>query len=282
MGLKARVCLRLNPEVAASTHTHTATARRTDKFGLLPEALPEARALVARYPMLDWRGFSCHIGSQIEGMDELAKSYRVMVDLFERERLTQPQFDRLDLGGGFGVSYQGALQAYAQPDAFAACIQARTAHLQRQGITIQLEPGRFVVASAGVLVATVLYVKHSGGQRFVVLDAAMNNLIRPALYNAYHPIAPAIPLDGDMLPAQVVGPICESADVFGTGYMLPAHLASGHRLAIGFAGAYGMSMSSMYNARPHLAEVLYEGTKHRLIRRAFTAEELDALTVVIE
>ena len=280
LGIKATVCLRLNPEIVANTHSHTVTARRTDKFGLLPEELPAARTLIANQPALDWRGFSCHIGSQIHGMDELADSYRVMVELFEQERRDQPQFDRLDLGGGFGVSYHSHPENYARPDDFAATIATITGALQASGVTIQLEPGRFIAAAAGTLVTSVLYVKDSGGQRFVVVDAAMNNLIRPALYSAYHPIGMAILQSGDTEPAAVVGPVCESADLFGRDYLLPTNLSGGERLAIGFAGAYGATMSSMYNARPRLAEVLYDGDDHRLIRRALTTEELDRLTLV--
>ena len=277
MQTRVKVCLRINPDIAANTHTHTATARRSDKFGLLIEDLPAARALIAQSPSLDWRGYSCHIGSQIHGVAELAESYRYMVKLFTEERGTQPQLDRLDLGGGFGVSYSG--DNYAQPRDYAALIGDLTGDLQAHGVHIQVEPGRYLVAEAGTLVTQVQYVKNSGGTRFVIVDAAMNDLIRPALYGAYHPIALARDASPAMEPATVVGPVCESADCFLRDEPLPADLKAGDILAIGFAGAYGAAMGSFYNARPRLAEVLVEGDMHRVIRRAFTAAEFDAATL---
>ena len=277
MQKRAVICLRLNPEVAATTHSHITTARRTDKFGLLAEDLPEARAIVASHTELDWRGFSCHIGSQIHEVEELKNGYRVMADLFRAERQQQPQFDRLDLGGGFGVSYTG--DHYARPADYAAMIAEMTGDLQQAGVTIQLEPGRFLVAEAGQLITEVQYVKNSGGTRFVVVDAAMNNLIRPALYQAYHPVTLLRPSDAVPQPVTLVGPVCESSDCFGRDYMLPDDVKAGDMLSIGCAGAYGAVMSSQYNARPRLAEVMADGTQHRLIRRAFTAADYDAVTL---
>lgn len=282
LGVRARIGVRINPEIMANTHTHTAVARRTDKFGLLTEDLPAVRAAVAAYPELDWRGFSCHIGSQIHGVEELVESYKVMADLFRHERQTQPQFDRLDLGGGFGVSYKG--DAYARPADYARVIGYITKDLQESGVTVQLEPGRYIAAEAGTLVTQVLYVKDSGHEdartRFVIVDAAMNNLIRPALYDAYHPITLARSSTAAPMPCTIVGPICESADKFATARTMPADVQAGDIVKIGFAGAYGMAMSSQYNARDRLAEVMVDGDAHKLIRRAFTAQEYDALTLV--
>jgi diaminopimelate decarboxylase len=282
LGIRARIGLRINPEIVAKAHTHTTVARRTDKFGLLIEDMPAARAIIAAHPALDWRGLSCHIGSQIHGVDELVESYRVMVELFRTERRAQPQFDRLDLGGGFGVSYTG--DTYARPADYAGVIGDITGDLQASGVTIQLEPGRFLVAEAGALITQVLYVKDSGhgenGTRFIVVDAAMNNLIRPALYDAYHPITLARPSTAETVPCTIVGPVCESADRFARGRDLPADIVAGDILVIGCAGAYGNTMASQYNARDKLAEVLVDGDSHKTIRRAMTATEYDALTVV--
>lgn len=278
MGLRVPVCLRLNPEIMARAHHYTTTARREDKFGILVEDLPKARRIIARLPALDWRGFSCHIGSQIQGVDALAASYRALLELFAEEARTQPAFDRLDLGGGFGVSYRG--DAYARPVDYAALLRPLIAELLPAGATVQLEPGRFIVAEAGRLVTQVLHVKYSGDVRFLVVDAAMNNLIRPALYGAYHPISSLRRSEAPLTPATVVGPVCESADVFSVDHLLPADLEAGDLLSIGCSGAYGHTMSSQYNARPRLAEVLADGDTHRLIRRAFSAEEYDALTLV--
>lgn len=288
LGVRAPVGVRINPEITASTHSHTIVARRTDKFGLLVEDLPAVRKLVAVHSMLDWRGFSCHIGSQIHGVSELAAAYRLMAALFREERKTQPQFDRLDLGGGFGVSYSG--DHYARPTDYAALVTEVTGDLQKDGVTIQLEPGRFIVAEAGALVTTVLRVKDSGGApatdatpaagtRFVVVDAAMNDLIRPTLYDAYHPIALTRESSAHYVPCTIVGPVCESADMFARGRELPDDVAAGDVLTIGFAGAYGATMSSMYNARSRLAEIMVDGDRATLIRRSISAADLDRLTL---
>lgn len=277
LNMRAPICLRINPEIIAKAHSHTTTARRTDKFGLLVEDLPQAREIIAAHPALDWRGFSCHIGSQIHGVEELADSYRFMAELFAAEKKTQPQFDRLDLGGGFGVSYSG--DSYAQPADYARMILDVTGALQQDGVTIQLEPGRYLAAEAGTLVTSVVNVKLSGGTRFIVLDAGMNDLMRPALYDAYHPITLARASDAPQSPAIIVGPVCESADCFARDRLLPDDLAAGDIVTIGFAGAYGATMGSQYNARPRLAEIMIDGDTHRVVRRAFTAEEFDQLTL---
>ncbi len=277
MNVTATICLRINPEITAKAHTHTVTARREDKFGLLIEELDAARAIIDTSPSLNWVGFSCHIGSQIEGTEALEESYRVMADLFRKERAARPAFDRLDLGGGFGVSYKGG--SYARPDAYAKVIGDITKDLQDAGVKIQLEPGRFVVAESGTLVTKVLYVKHSGGTRFVIVDAAMNNLIRPALYGAYHPVSLARKSDAALKPATIVGPVCESADVFGRDRDLPDDIAAGDILHIGYAGAYGAVMSCQYNARSLLQEVLVDGDTERTIRKPLTAQQMDELTL---
>lgn len=278
MGVRIPVCLRINPEIAAQAHNYTTTARRTDKFGMLIEDIEEAAIIIAEHPELDWRGFSCHIGSQIQGTEALVDSYRVMADLFLTWKEKQPQFDRLDLGGGFGVSYTGG--SYARPADYAVLIEETVSDVLKSGARIQLEPGRFIAAEAGTLVTEVRFVKDSGGTRFVMVDAAMNNLLRPSLYGAYHPIAAATVSEAPNVPCTVVGPVCESADQFGTERLLPEDVKPGDRLHIGFAGAYGYSMSSLYNARDLLAEYLKDGSDTRLIRRAFPAEELDRLTLI--
>ncbi len=274
IGRVATIGVRINPEVSASTHTNIATGRRSDKFGILAEDLPEVKRIIASRPELKWVGLSCHIGSQVHDVEELRRGYEVMADLFRQ----QEGLDRLDLGGGFGVSYKG--DAYSRPRDFAPVVHEVTKDLQARGVRIQLEPGRFVAAEAGTLVTKVLYVKDSGGYRFVVVDAAMNDLIRPALYQAYHPIKLARPSQAQEAPCVIVGPICESSDIFARDRMLPGDIARGDIIEIGCAGAYGFAMSSQYNARPRLAEVLIDGNTHRLVRKAFTAEDYDAATLV--
>ena len=278
MGKTVPICLRINPEIAATTHSHLATGRRTDKFGILVEDIPDASGIIAANPQLDWRGFSCHIGTQVHDIAELTDGYTFMVKLFETWRATNPQFDRLDLGGGFGVSYTG--ETYAKPAAYAQLIGELCSGLMQSGVTVQLEPGRFIAAESGNLVTKILYVKDSGGLRFVVVDAAMNNLIRPALYGAYHPVSLARKSDAPAQNCTIVGPVCESGDVFGTERPLPADVKAGDLLHIGFAGAYGAAMSSQYNARDRLAEYLKDGDELKPIRRAMSAEEFDRLTLV--
>lgn len=273
MGVTAPVGLRINPEVTAETHTNITTGRRTDKFGMLAEDLPEAKRIIASRPELKWLALSCHIGSQVQNVSDLKRGYEVMVDIFK----SQQGLDRLDLGGGFGVSYKG--DAYARPADFAPVIADVTKDLQMRGVRIQLEPGRYIAAEAGTVVTSVLFVKDSGGTRFVIVDAAMNDLIRPALYQAYHPIKLARASKAPMMPATIVGPVCESSDCFARDRDLPADIQRGDILEIGFAGAYGATMGSQYNARPRLAEVLIDGNEAKLIRRAFTAEEFDAATL---
>ena len=288
--VRAPIGIRLNPEVTATTHTHITTGRRTDKFGLLLEDLPKAKAIITKHPELNWIALSCHIGSQIRDVHELEASYRVMVDVFSRERMDNKGLVRLDLGGGFGVSYTG--EPYAAPSAYAAILGELTKDLQSDGVTIQLEPGRYVVAESGWLVTKVLYVKNSGETRFLVVDAGMNDLMRPSLYGAYHPIISLRP-DSDTSEhtlATIVGPVCESADVFAKDRMLPSDIQAGEYLAITHAGAYGMTMSGGYNARTRLAEVLVEETDNgenldgkptlRLIRKALSAEDYDKITLV--
>lgn len=276
LGKTATICLRVNPEVTASTHTNIATGRRSDKFGILVEDLPEAARIISSRPELKWVGLSAHIGSQIHDVEELRAGYQALVDIFKRQ--DNPQLDRLDLGGGFGVSYKG--DAYARPRDFAPVVAEITKDLQARGVRIQLEPGRFVAAESGTLVTKVMFVKKSGGYNFVMVDAGMNDLIRPALYQAYHPIKLARVSSAKDMPCVIAGPVCESSDIFARDRMLPEDIKRGDIIEIGYAGAYGFTMSSQYNARDRLAEVMVEGNTHRLIRRAFTAEEFDKATLV--
>ncbi|MBU6235697.1 MAG: diaminopimelate decarboxylase [Alphaproteobacteria bacterium] len=273
MGVVAPIGLRINPEVAANTHSNIATGRRTDKFGLLAEDLPEAKRIIAARPELKWIALSCHIGSQVHDVNDLRRGYAVMADIFR----AQEGLDRLDLGGGFGVSYRG--DAYSRPADFAPVVAELTKDLQARGVRIQLEPGRYIAAEAGTLVTSVIHVKDSGGMRFIVVDAAMNDLIRPALYEAYHPIRLGRSSKAATMPCTIVGPVCESSDCFARDRGLPADIVRGDVLEIGFAGAYGFTMSGQYNARPRLAEVLIDGNEAKLIRRAFTAEDFDAATL---
>lgn len=258
---RPRVALRINPALWADTHRHIATGHEGAKFGI---PLDEARALLAgadAYPHLRIAGLHVHIGSQLGRPDETATAARLLVELARAFDLRH-----LNLGGGFPVAYDG--QPAAPIEDFA---EALLPVLEGAGVDVAFEPGRFLVAEAGVLLAEVQYVKN-GGQT-VVLDAGMTDLLRPALYGARHPIWPLKRAGDPLRSVQVVGPICESADVLHPAAMLPP-LQSGDRLAIGMAGAYGMTMASNYNGRPRPAEVLVTGESWRVIRRRESFEDL--------
>ncbi len=257
---KARVALRLNPALRANTHRHIATGHEGAKFGI---ALAEARQVLAArhsYPNLNIRGLHVHIGSQLGRPDESAEAARIAVALAHEFSLTH-----INLGGGFPVAYDGD-RAVPLKDFAEALIPV----LAGQGVEVAFEPGRYLVGEAGILLAEVQYLKQNG--RTVVLDAGMNDLLRPALYDARHPIY-AAQGEGVTGPVQIVGPICESADVVHPAAVLPP-LQSGSLVAIGVAGAYGMTMTSNYNGRPRPAEVMVDGDRWYVIRGRETFEDL--------
>ncbi len=265
-GIRARVALRVNPALQAATHRHIATGHEGAKFGIPVE---EARALLEarrRYPHLKIDGLHLHIGSQLGRPDESAAAARLALAMAHEFGLSH-----INLGGGFPVAYDG--QTVVAVEVFA---EALIPVLAGQGVEVAFEPGRFLMAEAGVLLAEVQYVKRGGAT--LVLDAGMTDLIRPALYEARHPIWPLRGGRGSVSAVQVVGPICESSDVLHPEAALPP-LAAGERVAIGVAGAYGMTMASTYNGRPRAAEALVEGDTWRIIRARETYEALVCLEV---
>ena len=259
---RAPVALRINPDVAADTHHKISTGRRHDKFGIASERAHEAFGLAARLAGIEVVGLHLHIGSQILDLAPFEDAYARGVDLIRGLRDAGIAIRRLDLGGGFGVPYRG--EARLDLDRYAALVRRLT-----RGLDLELvfEPGRFLVAEAGVLVARVLYVKEGASRRCVVLDAGMNNLIRPALYDAWHEILPLHEPEepGTTEAVDVVGPICESGDMFARARDLPP-LQAGDMVAFMEAGAYGAVMASDYNARPWAAEVLVDGRRHAVVR----------------
>jgi diaminopimelate decarboxylase len=261
-GVTAPVAFRVNPDVAAGTHEKISTGRKGDKFGIPLEAVAEAYGLARRLAGIMPVGLHIHIGSQITDTAPFAAAYRKAVDLFKGLRADGYPLRTLDFGGGFGVRYQD--ERPIEPEAIAAVVRDLVRDLDCQLI---FEPGRFLVAEAGALVAGVIYVKEAGERRFAVLDAGMNVLVRPAMYGARHAILPVQEAADDrhLLPTDVVGPICESSDVFGRDYLLPP-LRRGERVAILGAGAYGSVMASDYNSRPSPAEVLVDGDRWAVIR----------------
>jgi diaminopimelate decarboxylase len=268
-GRRARVALRLNPGVAPEAHRHIQTGGARNKFGLpLPEALALVGRIAAEYTAIDLRGVHIHIGSQVPNPAatlaalEVALEFAAQVD----------GIDTLDLGGGFPVAYRDD-DHFASIEAFAAPIVERLLPLADH-LRFHLEPGRYLVAEAGALLATVQSVKDVAGRRTLVVDAGMQTLLRPALYDAYHRVMPLAQMSAaETVTTDVVGPICESADVLARERALPA-LQPGDRLALLDAGAYGFSMASQYNSQPRPAEVIVDAGQARLARRRESYEDL--------
>ena len=255
-----RVALRVNPGIATPGHHYVATGHEDAKFGIGPSEALEAWAARARWPHLRLDGLHLHVGSQIVDAAPLERAVESALELVAAAAARGVALGLVNLGGGFGVDYTGAGVDFPV-EAHAARIASRVAHLSLDWV---FEPGRWLVAPAGVLVAEVLWVKHRDGRRFVVLGAGMNDLLRPALYRARHRIVPIVPRPGLSAPATIVGPVCESADVFDAEGMLPP-IERGDRVAILDAGAYAASMASNYNGRGRLAEiVIHEGEVRRV------------------
>lgn len=283
MGLTASVALRLNPDVVASTHEKISTGRRHDKFGIGIDRLGEVFERLATCRHVACVGLHCHIGSQIAAVDDFSDAYARMVDTVRVFADAGFPIRRLNLGGGFGVTYQNEAQLDLQRFG-----QMVARHVSGTGVRVAFEPGRFLVAAAGCLLTRVIVVKTgSEGRRFLVLDAGMNNLLRPAMYGAVHPIRPVEEAQDAMSqPINVVGPICESSDVFARDYPLPP-IVAGALVAIGEAGAYGATMASNYNSRPRPAEVLVDGERVTVLRprretASLLAEELAEAAVPAE
>ncbi|MFQ5958267.1 MAG: diaminopimelate decarboxylase [Alphaproteobacteria bacterium] len=272
-GARAPVALRINPDVDARTHAKITTGVRGNKFGIDHDRARDAAARAAGLAGVDLVGLAVHIGSQLTELAPFEAAFTRVAELARTLRADGHTIDRLDLGGGLGIRYHD--ETAALPDAYAEMVKRTTAGL---GCQLYFEPGRVIVGNAGVLVAQVLYVKDSGARRFVVVDAAMNDLPRPTLYDAYHEIEPvAAPAPGAVkAPVDVVGPVCESGDTFARDRALPP-LSPGDLLVFRTAGAYGAVMASTYNARPLAPEVLVRGAEFALVRRRPDFDEMTAL-----
>ena len=267
--LPARFCVRLNPDVKARTHPHVTTGRAENKFGMEEaQALAMARRAL-KSPWLRFQGLQCHIGSQIREIEPFRRATVVVARVLRRLAAEGIRFSLIDMGGGIAISQAGegelnlASLAGTFSRIFAAWPQTR----------LIIEPGRYLVADAGILLTRVLYRKKTSRRRFLVVDAAMNDLARPALYGAFHPIVPVRARPGPRQRVDVVGPVCESGDFLARQRLLPP-VEPGDILAVLKAGAYGFAMSSQYNSRPRAAEVLISGSKARLIRRRETIQDL--------
>ena len=270
----ARVALRVNPDVAADTHPYISTGLHKHKFGV---PIGSARALYAKASgarYLKVAGVSVHIGSQITDVAPFAEAVDRVADLVRELRADGHQVEYVDTGGGLGIAYQQPGSEFAEQ--IASYARAVTDPLRGLNVHLLLEPGRAIVGPAGVLVTSVLYRKQNDGKRFLVVDAAMNDLIRPALYGAYHEIVPVVQSKDVSVKKEivdVVGPVCESGDFFARDRELP-RVEEGDLLAILDAGAYGMVLASNYNTRPRPAEVLVSGRSVKVIRRREKVRDL--------
>src|SRR5262245_56306514 len=285
MGKVARVALRVNPDLPPKTHIKTDTSVKGVKFGLDIETVLEFAQRVVDFPHVKVVGLHMHLGSPILKTDPYKQGIEKGLLLVEKLRQQGHTIEYWNMGGGFGIHYrkQEALPA----DAFAEVI---VPGIKAAKCKLILEPGRFIVGNAGILVSRVIYTKDSGGKHFIIQDAAMNDLIRPTLYDSFHRIWPVSPREGYPTPPEdyeadipgtrrgdVVGPVCESGDFLAKDRRLPP-VKRGDLLATFSAGAYGMAMSSNYNSRPRAAEVLVDGKTHRLIRRRENYDDLIRLT----
>ncbi|MDP3744271.1 MAG: diaminopimelate decarboxylase [Methylotenera sp.] len=274
MGKVAPVSLRVNPNVDAKTHPYISTGLKNNKFGVAYEDALDIYLQAAAMPNIAVHGVDCHIGSQITELSPFLDAFdRVLalVDALEQHGI---HVQHIDAGGGIGICYNDET-----PPAFDAYATAMLAKLGERNIKLVFEPGRALVGNAGVLLTKVEYLKQTESKNFAIVDAAMNDLMRPALYDAYHDIKAVQPRDSDTINYEIVGPVCESGDFLGHDRMLA--LQEGDLLAIMSAGAYGMSMSSNYNTRPRAAEVMVDGDQTYLIREREKIADLFALEKIL-
>ncbi len=280
MNVVAPVALRLNPDIDAKTHSKTTTGKKGNKFGMDIERFQQLAAKVLHEPRLKLTGIHMHLGSPILTTDPYEAAGKKAVEVVRGLRAAGHAIDWINLGGGFGISYR---QNEGLPAA--AYAEVIVPAVKEAGCRLALEPGRFICGNAGILVGRVVYTKHEGGKTFIIQDAAMNDLVRPAMYDSFHriwPVKPAVAMpenvEGELAGCakqDVVGPVCESGDCFAKDRYLPK-VERGDLMAIFSAGAYGTAMSSNYNSRPRGCEVLIDGGKVQVIRRRETYADLIA------
>jgi len=264
----APVALRVNPDVQAGTHEKTATGHKESKFGINLDQLAPAMQFLLSKPSLSFKGLSVHVGSHLHDYEPFRLAYRRLAQIVGLLRAQGIAVERVDLGGGVGIPYDGRTVApFAD---YASIVHEKIAPL---GCAISFEPGRRLVGDASVLVTRVVHVKEMASKTYAVVDAGMNDLVRPAMYGARHEIICARKEEGEETsPVSIVGPVCETSDLFGDGYLLPP-LRSGDLIAILQAGAYGSAMASTYNGRALVPEVMVYGVKHAVVRRRIAVAE---------
>ena len=269
MHTMAAVSLRVNPDVDAKTHPYISTGLKENKFGIPMNEAVRIYQSAQQYPHIHFTGLDCHIGSQLTEIDPFTQASSKVLDLLNTLQSHGLQIEHLDLGGGLGIRYQDE-----SPPSIADYVATLCANTQTIKQKLLIEPGRSLVGNSGILLTRVEYLKHTPAKNFAIVDAAMNDLMRPALYQAYHAILPVAQNSLDTRNYQVVGPVCETGDFLGHDRTLG--LVAGDLLAIMSAGAYGMSMSSNYNTRPRAAEVMVDQEKMHVIRQRETLEQLVA------
>ncbi len=272
MGAVAPITLRINPDVDAKTHEKIATGRKEDKFGVPIAWAREIYSEAARLPGIKVIGVDVHIGSQLTDLAPFEAAFTKIADLTRALRGDGHEITRLDLGGGLGIPYTTSNETPPLPLEYGAMIRRVLGDLD---VEIEIEPGRLIAGNAGVLVASVLYLKQGEGRDFLILDAAMNDLIRPAMYGAHHDIVPVreAPAGAVQRPLDIVGPVCESGDTFAKARAMPP-LQADDLVAFRSAGAYGAVMSSEYNTRPLIPEVLVHGDQYAVIRPRPSFDEI--------
>ncbi len=270
MGLRAPVSLRVNPDVDAQTHPYISTGLKENKFGIAIESALDVYRSAQSLPGLDIVGVDCHIGSQLTDISPYFDALEKLLDLIEKLDQAGIRIAHLDLGGGLGIRYTDEI-----PPSPKALLDRVFERLNARGfghLQLVLEPGRSLVGNAGVLLTRVQYLKHSEARNFAIVDAAMNDLLRPALYEAFHGVRPVHPRAGDATLYDIVGPVCESADWLARQRKLT--IEQGDLLAVESAGAYSMAMASNYNARPRAAEAMVDGDKYYVVRQRETLDDL--------
>ena len=272
MGVVVPITVRVNPDVDAKTHPKIATGMLDNKFGIPISRARDVYKLAASLPGIKVVGIDVHIGSQLVDLDPYRAAFKKVAELTEVLRADGHEIIRLDLGGGLGIPYERSNADPPLPSDYGKIVQETVGHL---GCEIEIEPGRLIAGNAGLMVSSVIYNKSGDGRDFLIVDAAMNDLIRPALYDAHHDIAPVIePAVGTpVAPIDIVGPICESGDTFTKQRPMPP-VRDGEMIAFRSAGAYGAVMSSEYNSRPMIPEVLVDGDQFAVIRPRPTFDEM--------
>ncbi|PZV38188.1 diaminopimelate decarboxylase [Mesorhizobium kowhaii] len=280
LGKVAPISLRINPDVDAKTHKKISTGKAENKFGIPWQRARQVYARAAQLPGIKITGIDTHIGSQITELQPFDDAFALLVDLVGALRADGHAIEHVDLGGGLGIPYRVDNNPPPLPDAYAQIVRK---HVTKLGLKVMFEPGRLIVGNAGILVSEVIFVKEGDAKNFLVVDAAMNDLIRPTLYDAFHDIRPVVqpPADTPRMMVDVVGPVCETGDYLGLDRDLP-RLKAGALIAVSTAGAYGAVQAGTYNTRLLVPEVLVDGDRFHIVRPRLTYDDLIGLDSVPE